>query len=92
MIGAVYCELMIYDAQSLKDKRSVLKSLVTKLKQRYNVSVSEINHQNVWQRSELAIVTVASDKTVADKELQRALAFIDGITEVERTITNYEWL
>ncbi|WP_096199402.1 DUF503 domain-containing protein [Bacillus sp. FJAT-45350] len=92
MIGAVYCELLIYDANSLKEKRSVLKSIITKLKQRYNVSVAEINHQNVWQRSEIAIVTVSTDKAVAEKELQRALALIDGVTELERTVTNYEWL
>ncbi|OLO40986.1 hypothetical protein BTR23_05525 [Alkalihalophilus pseudofirmus] len=92
MIGAVYCELLIYDAQSLKDKRSVLKSLITRLKQRFNVSVAEIGHQNVWQRSEIAVVTVSSDRIVAEQELERALSFIDRMTELERTVTNYEWL
>ncbi len=92
MIGAVYLEVLIYNAQSLKDKRSVIKSIITKLKQRLNVSVAEINHQDVWQRAEIAIVTVSSERKVAEKELQRALALIDGMTELERTITNYEWL
>ncbi|WP_216827948.1 DUF503 domain-containing protein [Alkalihalobacterium elongatum] len=91
-IGAVYCELLIYDAQSLKDKRSVLKSLITRLKQRFNVSVAEIGHQNVWQRSEIAVVTVSTTKNVAEQEIDRVLAFIDRMTELERTVTNYEWL
>jgi len=92
MIGVVYVEVFIYEAQSLKDKRSVLKSMTTRLKQRLNVSVAEIAHQDVWQRAEVAIVTVASEKKVAEKELQRALALIDGIQALERTVTNYEWL
>ncbi|WP_209122345.1 DUF503 domain-containing protein [Alkalihalobacillus sp. BA299] len=92
IIGAIYCELLIYDAQSLKEKRSVLKSLITRLKQRFNVSVAEIGHQNVWQRSEIAVVTVSSDRKVAEQELERVLSFIDRMTELERTVTNYEWL
>ncbi|MFV8827192.1 DUF503 domain-containing protein [Alkalihalobacterium sp. APHAB7] len=91
-IGAVYCELLIYNAQSLKDKRSVLKSLITRLKQRFNVSVAEIGHQNVWQRSEIAVVTVSANKNVAEQEIDRVLSFIDRMTELERTVTNYEWL
>ncbi|MDE5412923.1 MAG: DUF503 domain-containing protein [Bacillaceae bacterium] len=91
-IGAVYCELLIYDAQSLKDKRSVLKSLITRIKQRFNVSVAEIGHQNVWQRSEIAVVTVSANKNVAEQEIDRVLSFIDRMTELERTVTNYEWL
>ncbi|WP_026674242.1 DUF503 domain-containing protein [Alkalihalobacterium bogoriense] len=92
MIGVVYCELYLYSPQSLKEKRSITKSLITRLKQRFNVSVSEIGYQDVWQRCELAIVTVASDKTVAEKELGRAMALVDSTPELERTVTSYEWL
>ncbi|WP_017727355.1 DUF503 domain-containing protein [Halalkalibacterium ligniniphilum] len=91
-IGVVYCELLIYDASSLKEKRSVMKSIQTRLKQRFNVAVAETNHQDVWQRAELSIVTVASDRQAAERELQRALALIDGSTESERTVTQFEWL
>jgi uncharacterized protein YlxP (DUF503 family) len=91
MIGAVTSELLIYDAQSLKDKRSVLKSIITKLKQRLNVSVSETGYQDLWQRTEITIVAVATNRVVAEKELSKALAMIDSIPEIERTITNFEW-
>ncbi|MDY7222960.1 DUF503 domain-containing protein [Halalkalibacterium halodurans] len=92
MIGAVYCELIIYDVNSLKAKRAVLKSVLTRLKQRYNVAVAETNYQDVWQRAELSIVTVASDRRVAERELQRSLSLIDGEPALERALTNYEWL
>ncbi|OIJ13122.1 hypothetical protein BKP37_11470 [Anaerobacillus alkalilacustris] len=91
MIGSVTCECVIYDVQSLKQKRSVLKSIISRLKQRLNIAVSETGYQNLWQRAEISIVTVASDKVVAEKELNKALAMIDSTPEIERTITNFEW-
>jgi uncharacterized protein len=91
MIAAVTCECLIYDAQSLKGKRAVLKSIITRLKQRLNISVSETDFQDLWQRTEITIVTVASDRVVAEKELNKALAMIDSTPEIERTITNFEW-
>ncbi|MCL7746508.1 MULTISPECIES: DUF503 domain-containing protein [Halalkalibacter] len=92
IIGFVRLELLIYDAQSLKEKRSVLKSIQTRLKQRFNVSVAETDHHDVWQRAELALVTVSNDRTVCERELQKALSLIDGEPKAERTVTDYEWL
>ncbi|MCT8139859.1 DUF503 domain-containing protein [Anaerobacillus sp. CMMVII] len=91
MIGSVTCECFIYDAQSLKGKRAVLKSIITRLKQKLNISVSETDYQDLWQRTEISIVTVSSDRVVAEKELNKALAMIDATPEIERTITNFEW-
>jgi uncharacterized protein len=91
MIGSVTCECLIYDVQSLKEKRAVLKSIITRLKQRLNISVSETAYQDLWQRTEISIVTVASVRVVAEKELNKALAMIDATPEIERTITNFEW-
>jgi uncharacterized protein len=91
MIGSVTCECLIYDVQSLKGKRAVLKSIITRLKQRLNISVSETGYQDLWQRTEISIVTVASVRVVAEKELNKALAMIDATPEIERTITNFEW-
>jgi uncharacterized protein len=92
IIGLAECECIIYDAHSLKDKRAVLQRILTRLKQKYNVSVSEIDYQDVWQRTKIAVVTVASAKVSAEVELQNAMKFIDSFPEVERTITALEWL
>ncbi|ERN53273.1 DUF503 family protein [Alkalihalophilus pseudofirmus] len=92
IIGSVRCELLIYDVHSLKEKRSVLKSLQTRLKQRFNLAVAETNFQDVWQRAELSIVTVSNQKVICERELERALKFIDIESEAERTLTTYEWL
>lgn len=90
--GLAAFECIIYDAHSLKDKRAVLQRVMTRIKQKYNVSVAEVDFQDTWQRSKLAIAVVASAHKAADKELQNALKFIDSFPEMERTITDIEWL
>ena len=54
VIGVVSWELEVYGAQSLKEKRSVVKSLLDRLRQRHNVSVAETDHQDLWQRAEIS--------------------------------------
>ncbi|RLQ95703.1 DUF503 domain-containing protein [Falsibacillus albus] len=92
MIASAEFDCLIYDAQSLKDKRAVLQRVLTRLKQKYNVSVSEIGHQDVWQHTRITLVTVASSRQAAEKELERAIKFIDSFPEWERGQTSFEWL
>ncbi|MBB5323630.1 hypothetical protein HNQ34_000722 [Anoxybacillus tepidamans] len=91
MIGYVQCECLIYDAQSLKEKRAVLQRIITRLKQKYNISVAEIDYQNLWQRTKLGIVAITSDRATTEKELRRALEMVDSFPEIERTVTTFEW-
>ncbi len=91
IVGLLACECMIYDAQSLKEKRAVLQKIITRIKQKFNVSISEVDFQDSWQRCKLAIAVVASARKPAEKELQNVLKFIDSFPEIERTITDIEW-
>lgn len=92
MIAFVRCDCLIYDAHSLKDKRSVVQRILSRLKERYNVSVSELGHQDLWQRTEIGIVSIASSRQAAEAELNRALKMIDSFPEIERATTQIEWL
>ncbi|KHD86537.1 DUF503 domain-containing protein [Heyndrickxia ginsengihumi] len=92
MIVSVQCDFRIFDAQSLKDKRAVLQRVLTRLKQKYNVAVSEVEYQDVWQRTRIEMVTVASNRVAAEKEMERTLKFLDSFPEWERLDTIYEWL
>ena len=67
-VALLSVELYISEARSLKDKRVVLRSLKDRLK-KFNVAVAEIDHQNLWQRAELGIVTVATSTDVAERLL-----------------------
>jgi uncharacterized protein YlxP (DUF503 family) len=92
IIGSAECECIIHNAHSLKEKRAVLKRVLTRLKQKYNVSVAEIDYQDVWQRTKVAIVAVTSSQKATEREIQNALKFLDSFPELERTITDIEWL
>lgn len=86
------CECLIYNAASLKDKRAVLQRILMRLKQKYNVSVSETDFQDVWQRTKISIVAVSSNRVATEQELQKAIALMDSFPEIERTITTFDWL
>lgn len=90
----VYAELefIIPAAHSLKDKRAVLQRMITRTKQKFNISIAESDHQNVWQRTKLSIVTVASSKDAADREMTRAIYYLDSNPEWERLSTLREYL
>ncbi|MEH7745427.1 DUF503 domain-containing protein [Neobacillus drentensis] len=92
IIGAAECECIIYDAHSLKEKRAVLQRILTRLKQKFNVSVAEVGFQDVWQRTKIGIVVVTSTRVNTEHELNNALKLIDSFPEIERTITEIEWL
>jgi uncharacterized protein len=91
MIGYVDCECMIYDTQSLKEKRAVLQRVLIRIKQKYNVSISEIDFQDTWQHTKFGIVAITSSKVSTEKELNHVLSFIDSFPEIERTVTTFEW-
>jgi uncharacterized protein YlxP (DUF503 family) len=78
MIVYLEVEFMIPDAHSLKEKRAVLQRMITRTKQKFNVSVAEIDHQNVWQRTKIAVVTVASSTASADREMDRVFQYLQS--------------
>ena len=83
MIVYAEIEFMIHTAHSLKEKRAVLQRMTTRTKQKFNVSVAEIDHQDVWQRTRLAVVTVASSKEAADREVNKAVQYLQSNPEWE---------
>ncbi len=75
-VGILTVELFLGEALSLKDKRRHLKSLLTRLRNRYNVSAAEVDHQDNWQRAALAVAVVGNRTTHVDESLQEVLNFI----------------
>ncbi|MDR4287785.1 DUF503 domain-containing protein, partial [Bacillus thuringiensis] len=57
----------------------------------YNVAVAEVGQQDVWQRTEIAIVSVGSNRVICEEEMNRVLEYIDSCAEIGRTITHLEW-
>lgn len=71
-IGLLTLEVVIPYAQSLKDKRQVIRRLRDRLK-KFNVSVAECGHQDLWQRSTLGIVAISSDHAILERTLQTVI-------------------
>lgn len=83
MIVYAECEFLIPTAHSLKEKRAVLQRMLTRTKQKFNVSISELEHQDVWQRTTVGIVAVASQKDASERELTHAIRFLESYPEWE---------
>ena len=79
VVALLTVELHVHGSRSLKDKRMVLRRVKDRLK-KFNVAVSEVEHQDLWQRAGLAVVTVSTDQSHADRELA---AVADEIERVE---------
>jgi uncharacterized protein YlxP (DUF503 family) len=82
VLGIITWELHLAGCRSLKDKRRVLKSLKDRLHQRFNVSVAETDHQDLWQRAELTCGVVATDRRQASAVLSAADQFVAGNSAV----------
>ena len=65
----VTIELYISQAQSLKDKRQVVKSLVGRIKAKVNASAAEVDFQELWQRSAVGVAMVGTDRTVLESQV-----------------------
>ena len=73
VIALLTLDIHIPDAHSLKDKRMVVRRLKDRLRSNFNVSVSEVEHQELWQRSQISVVTVGSDDSSVRQTLEYAL-------------------
>ena len=78
VVGLLVVDLHFPHAQSLKDKRRVLRGVKDRL-QRLNVAVAETDHANLWQRAQLGVVAIGNSSDRVDQTLR---AVVD---EVDRT-------
>jgi uncharacterized protein len=79
VVALLSLELHLPVARSLKDKRMVLRGVKERLR-RLNVAVAELEHQELWQRAGLGIVTIAATEALARRELD---AVLDEVERVE---------
>lgn len=61
-IGVLTLELHLPQAHSLKEKRFVVRKMKDRLRARFNVAVAELDHQDLWQRAVLGVVSISSDR------------------------------
>lgn len=89
--GICKIELLIYEANSLKEKRMVLKSLIGRLQSKFNISAAETGENELWQRAEIGIACVTHDTKHANQIIDSVISFIDndGRVEIIKQETEY---
>lgn len=93
VVGALRIEFRIHDNSSLKGKRKVVRSMVDKVKHRFNVAIAEIGANDKWQKIELGVSAVGNDRRHVDASLSNVLSFLESlylaeIVDSQREILN----
>ena len=83
VVAVVEVELHVPMSGSLKSKRGVVRPLVERLRRELNVSVAEVGHQDLWQRSLLGVAVAAGSETGARKVVQSLEAIVGREPRVE---------
>lgn len=92
VVGILSVSLYIGGMTSLKDKRSVIKSILARIKAKFNVSAAETGMQDEWNRCELGFCCVSNEAAHADSMLASVLDYIESDPRVEVTQTYTETL
>jgi len=83
IIEAATVQLHAPWAHSLKEKRMVVKSLIDKVRNKFNISIAEISEQDVHQTIVLGMACVANTAALADSMIESVLMFIENNTDAE---------
>ena len=91
-VGLCTVELFIPDGHSLKEKRQVLLSLKTRLRDKFNLSVAEVGDQDLWQKAILGMACVANESAHVNQVLDQAVNLIQSVPVIQLVRSRIELL
>lgn len=77
IVGVLRVELYIHGAGSLKEKRKEIRSIKDRLRKSFNVSVAEIDNQDLWNRGSLGIAVAGGDAAFVQETVDRIKEFLE---------------
>ena len=83
VVGVCTIELAVHQAHSLKSKRQVVKSITSRVKNKFNVAIAEVDDQDIWQRAVLGVAVVSTAMDHANRVLSRVVNFIEDLYMAE---------
>ena len=92
VIGVCRIDLWLMESNSLKCKRRTVRSIIDQLKARYNVSVAEVDHHELWQRTSIGIACVGNQKQYVDEVLQTVVRSVANNAATEITNCTIDFL
>ena len=87
-IGALRIQLLILNAQNLKEKRRVLQMLIDRVRNKFNASIAEVDSQDLWQRSTIGVCILGTDKQHVNRSLSKVVELISHFPPVN--LLDYE--
>ena len=88
-IGALLVRLRLPENGSLKGKRKVLKSITSRVKNKFNVAIAEVQDYDLWQVATMGVVCVSNDGRHANELLSKVIDFIEALRE-DAEILDYQ--
>ena len=82
-VGIVRIELHIPAANSLKAKRSVVRSLKERIRSRVHAAVAEVDHHDLWQRAALGVAVVSGEAAQVGEQLQAVRSLVEAAYEAQ---------
>jgi uncharacterized protein YlxP (DUF503 family) len=79
IVGICSIELLLAENHDLKGKRRALKSIKDRVRNRFNVSIAEIEDLDAWQRSTLGVACVSKDRDQVERTLSQVASFVDDL-------------
>jgi uncharacterized protein YlxP (DUF503 family) len=92
VIGICQLDFRIPENHSLKGKRHIIRKLIDRVKHRFNVAISEVGDNDLWQRAQIGICAVGNDRRHINSSLDKVIDFIDKMHLVEMIRTEIEIL
>lgn len=83
LVCLIKIRLRIHAAQSLKEKRRVLKSVLEKTRHKFGLTIAEVGDNDLWQSSCIGAALVGNSRVLLEKEMEKVLAFIERDLGVE---------
>jgi uncharacterized protein YlxP (DUF503 family) len=90
VVGVGVIRLMIHESSSLKAKRRVLKSILGKVRSKFDLSIAEIDYQDKWQRCSIGYAVVTNEAGHAHRMLQSVADYVESLHLAEVTDYNVE--
>lgn len=91
LVNTIIITLNASWVQSLKEKRMVIKSLMGKAKNKFNISIAEVGHQDNHKLIVLGIAYIAADNAQADSIYENIISFIETASDAEITDIKRDW-
>lgn len=83
IIGICHLDVIIPENHSLKGKRQVVKKIIDRVRNRFNISIAEVGDNELWQRSQLGLSLVGNDRRFVNSYLDRVVNFIEAMNIVD---------